>query len=657
MELNYELTEGQEREFGIADQFGGSSEEIRKHPEWGPTFMNYFWNAEKEGRAEQFYHIADHICSHPSKKDMAAGKVGMDLTYLYELYQFADASEKKGIKPAVFPRFPLDDDGCVNVDEAVFMMRDYQARTLENRVPLFTGRMPFDNADTIDDVKIFMCEGDPEALSILSRLQDMAGSDGRIPRELKGGDVWTHMSASQFNKFAVMMSLDEMNIRGRQLSYAYEYADGSVERLLNMINVHDEGMVGYVNQKVAAQYLEDGGASDASGLSYDPCGRVAYPLARTQGASSAYPGNPHAVSDWHINADNAEGYAAAGIEPIKVDYSQLDITPGVDTEAGFRIIEAHGFEKCFDRIIKDSLSGEKRVAFFYNRHNGDIVEITGAKPDDINYAGIKLKVWRTKEDWHHGHNSSSGFDHEAGVGYAEFTHHNGVFSEYGSYRDAPVAEQEGRGRLGFQGIGDIPIPAYISIFCRQEDFMKKVHDKASIHRLNQDLHYKLSWMMDMLIAVHDPGFDTGICPDYARLKDDPYTNVMKEHGKADLWHRDIETNAYLFQFAASWMHMPTEERMKYHDALVGLAAEHDKKIMAQAEEHDRDPSPSDLNSRTAERMRDIYLSDPKCPEDIYALGVPKIEDTPYAAFIPWLAEKDFANAVEGIQDVAAEMKI
>lgn len=39
MKLNTKITPSQEQEFEIADAFGGSSAEIRKHPEWSREFI------------------------------------------------------------------------------------------------------------------------------------------------------------------------------------------------------------------------------------------------------------------------------------------------------------------------------------------------------------------------------------------------------------------------------------------------------------------------------------------------------------------------------------------------------------------------------------------------------------------------------------------
>lgn len=155
MELNYELTQDQKTEFKHADEFGGSSRTIRKHPEWHPNFMNSFWNAQQEGREKEYYYIADYITSHPSKADAKSGKIGADFEYLYGLCRFMDKTNARH----PIPEIPLEEDGCVDTSIAKFVLQDHVHRFVEHRQPLYTGRMPIGMDDNSDEIKCLMCEG------------------------------------------------------------------------------------------------------------------------------------------------------------------------------------------------------------------------------------------------------------------------------------------------------------------------------------------------------------------------------------------------------------------------------------------------------------------------------------------------------------------
>lgn len=268
---------------------------------------------------------------------------------------------------------------------------------------------------------------------------------------------------------------------------------------------------------------------------------------------------------------------------------------------------------------------------------------------------MTLKTWRTENDWHHGHHASSGFNHDAKIGYAEFSYHNGLFSEYGSYKDVSVSEQEGREKLGFQGIGKFPIPDYVSTFARDNELYDALQDKSNYDALNSNNRYHLEWAADMLLAVHDPELKEDVCPDYKQLKNDPYHSFMEEHWGYGF---DMEQRARQFSFAASWMHMPADERQKYYEAFTDVVKEHDEKVIKSAEERGWPVREDELYSKTAGQLKDMFLSTPKCPDDIYAVGIPKIEDTPYAEFLPWAGledVKDFEAAVAGISEPDEQM--
>lgn len=631
MNFNYELTDAQKNEFQMAEQFNGSSEEIRKHPEWHPYFMNSFWNQEKEEKGEDMYRIADYISSHPSKKDIESGKIGADFRYLHALYDFVNAAGP-GIP---FPDIPLNEDGQVDVTEAQFALQKFKYRFVEHREPLFTGRMPVGSDDNMEDLKILMCEGNSDVETLYDQLRTAARSEAMT----KSVNNIPIRDQQQWNSFTTVLSLDDMNIRGQQILDAYEYAGESVETMINLIHTRDSKMVDYVNKKMASQYLED--IHDEFGISFSD-----YPLAKTSGASSAHSGRFFmADRDWNINITNAEALANTDVNPIQIDYSTLDIMDGIDTETGFKIIEAHGFEKYFERTVKSSFDDDLQVAFFYNKNNGDIVEVSGAEKNNMVYGGVTLKMWRDKENFHHGSHSSSGFDRDKGLGYIEFSHHNGLFHEYDSYNDTPVSEQTGRNKMGYQGIGEFPIPEYIKCFYRTSDLADNLKDYKNISYF-YDNDYKLKWMIDMMLAAYDPEIKDDICPDYKQLKEDPYHSIMKEHG-GSIWRNDIDVKAHLFQFAASWMHMPTEEREKYYNALVDITKEHDEELMERAKETGYPVDKDNINSKFVQKLSKIYLNDPKCPEDIYALGVPKVEDIPAAKHIPWLDMEslDFEAAV------------
>ena len=626
MKLNTKITPSQEQEFEVADAFGGSSAEIRKHPEWSREFMNVFWNAETHSGTkgvEDCFEIAEYISSHPSKKDLETGQIGSDFDYLLALHKFTEA-RRSFDSPLEIPKLPLTNDGYVDVSQAKFQLQNCRFRFIENKEELYTGRVSInDVTNNTEELKIIMCEGNTEAEAIYDKLDTMARSEAKMKPVETGLSSFEQRS---WNGISTILALDDMNIRGEQICKCFEYA-GSIEMLCDLVQNRDSDMVDYVNQEMAKAYLD-----------HDVMTIIPYqsPKAVTGQASFARPGSftlSMTRNDWFINSLNADAFVSKGLLPRTVDYSSLDIMEGVDMETGFKIIESHGFEKYFDRTVKSAFDDDMHIAFFYNRDNGAIVEVSGAQDDDITYAGVTLKLWMDEEHFRHPMLASSGFGRDSNLGYIEFTHHNGLFKHYDEFCDMQAPLQTDRDKLGYQGIGDLPIPQYTHSFSRDAELVDELFDKNNFEYLKNDARYHLTWMIDMLAAAQDPAIDTDICPDYKNLKENPYYHVAKEHGGIYL-SSDAHRQAHAFQFAASYLHMPTEERQKYFDAVVDIASQHGQ---------------SSTGDYIKNELSQVYLEEPEHLEDIYAAGIPKIENTPFTEFIPWINDElDFEKAVADI---------
>lgn len=635
MKFSTEFDEYQKEEFNKAEMFDGSSEEIRKHPEWSHNFMNAFWNAEKNGNAQNIYEIADYMTEHPAWKDMDAGKLGTDFEYLSALHEYVNS---KAMGAVGIPEIPINDEGYVDVGKAVFMLETEKLKYGDDIRPLFTSRMPIRDGMHDSTRKILMCEGNEQAKTIYDQMRGIAGSESRTDN-LFGSNP----NAQQWNKLSVVFDADDMNIRGQQLVDAFEYA-GTTQTLVDKLMARDSEMVDYVNKKTAERYLDN---INKEQILFGE----SYPLAKTGGASFAHDGGFIIMPDrnWDINIRNAEELASANVKPLTVDYSTLDITEGVDKETAFKIIEAHGFEPYFRREIKPGAFGDVReAAFFYNKHNGDIISVDGATSDNAVYSGVTLKSWRCMEDWYRGgHHGSSGFNHDAELGHTEVTYHNGLFKQYANFTDAPVSKQENRDEIGYWGIGEFPIPDYVDIYAgRGND--SKIKDPHNYQAICGSSNYELSTMINMMLTAYDPEMHDNVCPDYKRLKEDPYHTIMKNCAMG-YFQADTQERARQFQLAASYLHMPTEERQKYYEALVDCAAEHDEKYKQRIKDTDQRMDKERILGKCVAKLSKTYLQDPKCPDDLYVSDIAKIEDTPYKDFVPWLGDDlDFDKAVASI---------
>lgn len=627
MELDYTVTKEQEEEFEKAGMSGGSAEEIRKHPEWHQNMMNIYWNCEKRHEEGECIPIVQYILLHPSHRDMKAKKAGADFNYLYALYAYCHAMKEHGLSTDL-PEIPLREGGCVDITEACFLLQDQFYRHAQRREPLRTGRLPIGEKDNSTEMECLLCEGNGQALQIYKQLDWMAAG---LARRMGDG-----LMPEQWKAVSLFLGMDDMNIRGRQLVDAYEYAGKSIEILYRLLSARSKDIIDYVNQCAGRRFFH--GEKDGSLSPFIP----QYPLAAENGASFTKERYAPGTEKWRVEevfpswgpqpGSLKEVLAAVSgtakeIRPLTPSYSDLDIKDGVDEETGTKIIEARGFVEFFSRNVPSCMGSPRHAAFYYNRHNGDIVEVAGAKEDSISWSGVRLKIWRDREEWHHAAHGSSGFDHNAGIGHVELTDHEGLFAEYRSYTVDHICNVEGRKKVGYQGSGKFPIPAYVNAVVRDSDAPELLSDIQNICYLGSDHAYQLEWMIDMVLAAYDPALDEKICPDYKPLKEDPYRWFIREHGGVSLWSGGMYVKAKQFQFLASYLRMPAGEREKYFNALLAAAEECDRR----AEEGKGKPA-----FGKAAELKDIYLSDPEHPEDIRLLRMQGIEELGYDKFLPWL---------------------
>lgn len=645
MLLNHVITKEQEEEFRLAEELGGSSAVIRRHPEWHPDFMRNYWNREMNGNIDNYLIVADYIADRPSRKDAELRMIGSDFYYSDALLQYLEAAKKED-QDAQLPDLPVEEDGCVDTTKACFILQMEFYRRYGDidryKNSFYTRRISINDSLNPDELKSLLCEGSAAAADIYDKLKVMAENSA----ENNPGIFTDPIIRRRWNAMSLVLALDDMNIRGRQIVDAYEYSGESVELLLEHIRARDKKMIEYINKKTAERYLNRETDDTLSG--YAPN----YPIAKENSASFANAGKyPQTLSGWVIDGyssedlekaidripgsifdERAKKLAAAEVLPERPDYASMDIMSGVDEETGKKIIEAHGFEKYFERKIQSTFEDEKTCSLYYNRNNGDIVEVCGATKDDISYSGATLKIWRDYDHWHHGKRSSSGFDKEIGLGHVEFSYNNGLFSEYRTYENIPVEKQSGREKIGYQGIGQFPVPRYFNDYTLAAVSPKDLADPDNYQYLKHDDIYHLTWMLDMILAAHDPEIREDICPDYKRLKDDPYHCIMEAHSGIGLWNPDMYIRAHQFQFAASYLHMPAEEREKYYNALVDLSIENDDRIKANAAAYGRNVNPADLSADIVAEIKDLYLNDPAHPEDIAALKLPSLEELGYAFY-------------------------
>lgn len=225
------------------------------------------------------------------------------------------------------------------------------------------GRLSVNNMKYACEIKICLAEGNRDAFYILTELENTArGKESGSP-------------AFRDQGYMMLLGLDDMGMRGRQIVYARDYYDGNMQAFYDGIRNRSGKMIEYVNKRAAMEYDKD------------PIGNPDY-LAASGGASSTRHDFGINRQEFHIDVLNAPILIAANVEPIKIDYSKMDIRDGIDRATGIRIAKAHGFEPMFELPYNTDF-GEWVQIVMINRKTGDMLSANTTE-DNMVYGGCKV---------------------------------------------------------------------------------------------------------------------------------------------------------------------------------------------------------------------------------------------------------------------------
>ncbi len=398
--------------------------ELQKHPEYDSTLMNTLRNRWANGNPcvelLEFCKIwgpddKGHIGSYKvleeywDWEDKVPGEI---------MNSYSRTFKDKGIKYCVF-----------KAAEEVFGLRKRNSRIkltediLNHRGKLFS----------------VMAEGDVEAYGILEKIEYMTGqlhqNESRAWGEFSAGALGSHLMPGKMR----MLGLDDMNIRGRQLVYAFEYADMSYEALIKLISDNDENMVKYVNKKM----YEDLSKSDEH----------AVPKAVTVGASFDDP-------TWNdilflTSHDWMEIEEYGDVKPLSTDWEHAEIVNFVPKTDAIKIMEANGFHIVHRRV---PTGAEYEEIIFHNKETGAIASC-GATDDNCCYGGFTIAIAHSGREYgFNGGVQTNSLDN--GEGYkSRMTYQNALMSNYDKYKHLdPIKDTT---VLGYGLDDEIPIPAMI----------------------------------------------------------------------------------------------------------------------------------------------------------------------------------------------------
>lgn len=547
---NQTLTEAQENQVRMAAQFGVSHTACREHPEWGPNLMNLVWNRERAGKDLTPAYLAAGWL----RKNLGLREDGC----LYddiEVLSYVFRAFERGGRP-MCPVF--DDRGAF--DRTEYLFRITRDKALVNSAAILpSGRVSLpDYMEFLDDVRL-MGEGLKEAEDILVRLKKWAADEPEAQTGNGEQDMQNAFNRRQWRMTSILLTLDDMNLRGYQLPYALRYAGGSTEVLFRTLwDGRSRELCDYVNDRS----IDDFRAGDSTHNQ----------IAVSHGAS--FQREPSI--GWErirLTMDERHIPPMRNTPALTPDWGSLDIKNDITAWEAMRICRASGFELV--REIPYMESGERsRQQIWYHPETKDYLVFGAIQEKDACYGGVRLLMHRTPQ-WYLDDTDCSSGPHKGQPGrYFEFTQHDGCFRCWHKMRYFLPKEDYDWNKIGFSHYG-IPIPDYIRTphVTDREDAMS-----PSLRYLMENLgglHF--SHLANALIALSDKELSASPSPHYALLTDWVMKNALQGPGG---WYTGQDEGACkVASLVFTYLRVP--------DGMIREMVEHTAKYFAELDERKR----------------------------------------------------------------------
>lgn len=356
------FTESQQQEIKMATEHCKESVPILcQHPEWSSSLMNFVFN--RIGENKDYSEVvafaeAAPVITEGTERD----KIGdLDMLCTYSLIEtFGDKAGKNAIE---YIREHQD----VSANKLLYDMIQLQFKDYPDR-RIRLSRLDSNIINRTDALLAIMSEGNDDVKALLERVYFKSSAVNK-----NSGSSENSMINRLGRGYMNILALDDMNIRGEQVKYAYEYCGNDFKTFVDIICNRDKQMIQYVNQKSIENARKQGS--------------IYVPQAVEHGASFSYFTSDKIFSfDFDTYNDS--------INALNVKWADREIYSGTPTDEAIKILEANGFEMVYDQNVKKygCYTDNVRHIIMHNPETGAIMDAPSAATDDICYGGCDITV-------------------------------------------------------------------------------------------------------------------------------------------------------------------------------------------------------------------------------------------------------------------------
>lgn len=220
---------------------------LEQHPEWSSTLMNMVANRiHKRMPYEPLIDFAEAgRIVHNNEEDRTIGKFDM-LVYAWNIIETIGQED--------FATDYLKKNPEISANKLLY---DVIQETHKEEYGSVRVRLSENSQYANNDSGLFalMSEGKDKIVEILKAVQRKSIA---VDKEMKR----THekkptLGGQLFLVYMNILALDDMNIRGEQIKYAYEYCDNDITTFIQCIRARDKNMIDYVNYKSVERAIKD----------------------------------------------------------------------------------------------------------------------------------------------------------------------------------------------------------------------------------------------------------------------------------------------------------------------------------------------------------------------------------------------------------------